>query len=341
MILETISHARAGLIGNPSDGYFGKTLSFTFTNFSARVTMWESPDIQFLPNPVDDAVFSSLDQLRDEIFLYGYYGGIRLLKATTKVFVEYCREQGTVLPQRNFSVRYASNIPRLVGMAGSSAICTAMLKSLTRFFDVHVPQEIIPTLCLNAEIHELNLQAGLQDRVAQVYNGVMFMDFEKQLVTAKGHGVYKRVDKALLPNLYVAYDPTRAEVSGHYHRNLKVLFEQQDNKVVDAMSQFAEYAQQFYDHLLAGETDRLPRLIDANFDLRDSIFSVTEENRRMVAAARRAGASAKFSGSGGAIVGTFENADMFERLERELNTIGCQVIKPHIADATEAASDPK
>ena len=113
MILETVSHARAGLIGNPSDGYFGKTLSFTLTNFTAKVTMWESPDIQFLPNPADDAVFEDLDQLMNEILLYGYYGGIRLLKATTKVFVDYCNQQNISLPKRNFSVQYDSDIPRL------------------------------------------------------------------------------------------------------------------------------------------------------------------------------------------------------------------------------------
>ena len=332
MILETISHARAGLIGNPSDGYFGKTLSFTLTNFSAKVTMWESPDIQFLPNPADDAIFKDLDQLMNEVLLYGYYGGIRLLKATTKVFVDYCHRQNITLPKRNFSVRYESDIPRLVGMAGSSAICTAMFKSLTKFFEVDISKKIMPTLCLNAETQELNLQAGLQDRVAQVYNGVMYMDFDEELVTSRGYGTYTRVQKELLPNLYVAYDPTRAEVSGHYHRNLKVLFEQQDVKVVDAMGQFAEYAKAFYDYLLDDKTDKLPGLIDANFDLRDSIFNVAEENRRMVMAARDAGASAKFAGSGGAIVGTYEDETMFGQLTDNLEKIGCRVIKPQIPD---------
>ena len=28
MIIQTRAYARAGLIGNPSDGYFGKTISF-------------------------------------------------------------------------------------------------------------------------------------------------------------------------------------------------------------------------------------------------------------------------------------------------------------------------
>ncbi|MBW1696825.1 MAG: GHMP kinase [Deltaproteobacteria bacterium] len=335
MILETVSHARAGLIGNPSDGYFGKTLSFTMTNFSAKVTMWESPDIQFMTNPVDEAVFKDLKQLMDEIYLYGYYGGIRLLKATTKVFVQYCTEHGIDLPQRNFSVRYESNIPRLVGMAGSSAICTAMFRALTQFFDVDIPREIMATLCLNAEVNELSLQAGLQDRVAQVYGGVMFMDFNESLVTRRGYGEYRRVDKSLLPNLYVAYDPTRAEVSGRYHRNLRVLFEQHDSKVVDAMAQFAEYAQRFYDCLLDGNLDELPGLINANFDLRDRIFNVSEENKRMVMTARDAGASAKFAGSGGTIVGTYEDEAMYRRLEKKLGEIGCRAIKPQIPDTLD------
>jgi len=332
MIRETISYARAGLMGNPSDGYFGKTLSFTMTNFSARVTMWESPDIQFLPNPVDEAVFPGVDQLMEEILLYGYYGGIRLLKATTKVFMEYCRDRHLSLPKRNFSVRYESNIPRLVGMAGSSAICTAMFKSLAKFYEVDIPKAIIPTLCLNAETHELQLQAGLQDRVAQVYDGVMFMDFNEQMVTRDGYGIYTRIDTALLPPLYVAYDPTRAEVSGRYHRNLRVLFEQQDCKVVDAMVQFADYAQQAYDCLREGCPEKLPSLINANFDLRDSIFNVSEQNRRMVMTAGQAGASAKFAGSGGAIVGTYEDDVMYCRLDEKLAGIGCCVFKPAIPD---------
>ncbi|MEE9522504.1 MAG: GHMP kinase, partial [candidate division NC10 bacterium] len=76
----------------------------------------------------------------------------------------------------------------------SSAICTAMFKTLTKFFEVDIPREIIATLCLHAETRELNLQAGLQDRVAQVYDGVMFMDFDEKLVSARGYGDYQRVD---------------------------------------------------------------------------------------------------------------------------------------------------
>ena len=82
--------------------------------------------------------------------------------------------------------------------------------------------------------------------------------------------------------------------------------------------------------LVAGRTDALPALVNANFDLRDRIFNVAPANRRMVMTARSAGASAKFAGSGGAIVGTYEDDAQFARLAQALAAIGCQTIKPTI-----------
>ena len=39
--IRTEAFARAGLIGNPSDGYFGKTISFIVRNFPARIELTE------------------------------------------------------------------------------------------------------------------------------------------------------------------------------------------------------------------------------------------------------------------------------------------------------------
>jgi glucuronokinase len=33
MLIHTHSYSRAALIGNPSDGYFGKTIAFTFSKY--------------------------------------------------------------------------------------------------------------------------------------------------------------------------------------------------------------------------------------------------------------------------------------------------------------------
>ncbi len=331
MLIKTRSFARAGFLGNPSDGYFGKTISFAFQNFSAEIVMYETPELGFVPSDVDDATFASPDDLLRDIQLFGYYGGIRLMKAVAKLFFLWCRERGIALPARNFTVRYTSNIPRLVGLSGSSAICTAMLKALQQFYGVQIPLEDAPTLCLEAERDELGIQCGLQDRVIQMYEGCVFMDFDKTLVESSGHGRYERLDTALLPRLYIAYDPQRAEVSGTYHKKLRVLFEEKKPDIVAAMGEFADIAQQGRDALLAGRLDRLPALVDANFDLRDRIFNVAPANRNMVLAARSTGVSAKFAGSGGAIVGIYEDDAQYERLVQALGAIGCQTIRPTVA----------
>lgn len=331
MLIKTRSFARAGFLGNPSDGYFGKTISFAFQNFSAEIVMYETPELGFVPSDVDDATFASPNDLLRDIQLFGYYGGIRLMKAVAKLFFLWCRERGIALPARNFTVRYTSNIPRLVGLSGSSAICTAMLKALQQFYGVQIPLEDAPTLCLEAERDELGIQCGLQDRVIQMYEGCVFMDFDKTLVESSGHGRYERLDPVLLPHLYIAYDPQRAEVSGTYHKKLRVLFEEKKPDIVAAMGEFADIAQQGRDALLAGRLDRLPALVDANFDLRDRIFNVAPANRNMVLAARSTGVSAKFAGSGGAIVGIYEDDAQYERLVQALGAIGCQTIRPTVA----------
>jgi len=331
MLIRTRSFARAGFLGNPSDGYFGKTVSFAFSDFSAELVLYETPELGFIPADVDDATFASPDDLLREIQLFGYYGGIRLLKAVAKLFFLYCRENSIVLPEKNFTVRYTSNIPRLVGLSGSSAICTAMLKAMQLFYGVEIPLEDAPTLCLRAERDELGIHCGLQDRVIQMYEGCVFMDFDKQLVEATGHGRYERLDPALLPKVYIAYDPNRAEVSGKYHKKLRVLFEEKKPDILSAMSEFADIAQQGRDALVERRPEAIPALVNANFDLRDRIFNVADANRRMVLVARSSGASAKFAGSGGAIVGTYEDDAQFERLRSVLAEIGCTTIKPTIA----------
>ena len=338
-VVKARSFARAGFLGNPSDGYFGKTISFSFTEFCVDLRLSESNRLRFVPGEVDDASFESPRQLVRDLRLYGYYGGIRMLKAVSKLFFEYCEEHAISIPEANFTAEYKINIPRLVGLSGSSAICSAMLKALMEFYGVEIPLEEQPTLIMEAERDELGIACGLQDRVAQIYNGLTFMDFDRELVENTGHGRYERLDPSVFSgsslHLYIAYDPRRAEESGKAHRKVKKLFAEQNHDVVAAMREFADIAQQGRDALVAGKLEKIPVLVNANFDLRDRIFNVAEENRRMVMTARTVGASAKFAGSGGAIVGTYEDERQYAALSAALEKIGCVTLKPVIANKAD------
>lgn len=129
MIIETYCHPRAAVIGNPSDGYYGKTIAFLFSNFEAKVQLYHTPELDIQPHRLDKTLFNSIDELVENVNSSGYYGGIRLLKATIKVFYDYCKECNIQLDDRNFTIRYHSNIPLRLGLAGSSAIISACMKA--------------------------------------------------------------------------------------------------------------------------------------------------------------------------------------------------------------------
>ena len=96
------------------------------------------------------------------------------------------------------------------------------------------------------------------------------------------------------------------------------------------MKHFAELAAQGRDALLAGDYDCLGVLMDENFNTRRSIYNLPPWQLEMVDTARACGASAKFAGSGGAIIGIYQGETMFETLTQNLGALGSKVIKPEV-----------
>src|SRR6476469_5907216 len=169
MIITAHAYARAGLVGNPSDGYFGKTISFIIRNYKATVHLWESPHFEIVPTHGDLAKFDSVNAFLRDQRLHGYYGGMRLIKAALKRFNDYCVAHSIEVPERSYTVSFDTDIPRLVGLAGSSAIVVAMIRGLMQFHDIRIPLEELPTLAWSVEREELGIHCGMQDRVVQNY----------------------------------------------------------------------------------------------------------------------------------------------------------------------------
>ncbi len=330
MIIETRAYARAGLLGNPSDGYFGKTISIIVRNFGASVSIYQTPELKIEESDVDLNTFRNIYHMVDSVKLSGYYGGTRLVKAAIKKFAEYCESNNFRLENKNFTIRYRSSIPRQVGLAGSSAIITATMKALMQFFEIEIPKQMLPTLILKAETEELGINAGLQDRVAQVYEGCVYMDFEKEHLLQNGFGKYSQIDPALLPKLYLAYKVELGKVSGAVFSNVRERYDKGDEMVVGTMNEIAEIAEKGKAAILDKNYNTLNQLINRNFDLRCKIMNISESNMEMVTTARKCGASAKFSGSGGAIIGTYEDDEMLRRLIVNLQKVRARVIKPII-----------
>ncbi len=333
LIIRKRIYARAGLLGNPSDGYHGKTISISVRNFWSEVVLYEWDSLEIVLAEHDRAKFRSVYDLAKDVHLHGYYGGIRLVKATIKRFVEYCQAQGIDLHRRNFSIRYESNIPRQVGLAGSSSIIIATLRCLLEYYGVDMPLEIQPTFALAVETEELNIAGGLQDRVIQCYENMVYMDFSQDQahqLNGLRYYAYEPLKLNRQPPLYLAYHTDLSEPTERFHNDIRGRFNRGEEIVVRAMKHFAELAAEGREVLLNNQVDRLKELINENFDTRRSIFRLSNWQVQMVETARQCAASAKFAGSGGAIIGTYESQRMFDHLCTELARIGSKVILPQI-----------
>lgn len=329
-MIETHAYARAGLLGNPSDGYFGKTISFLVRNFRARAIIQPSARLEIRLAKADIPIFENLGDLYQVTRWRGYYGGVRILQALIVRFMDYCRDHNIELEDRNFTIEYESNIPLRLGMGGSSAIIIAALRALCGYFEVEIPLEDQANLALETEVRELGVAAGLQDRVIQVYEGLVYMDFDRALMESRGYGAYERLDPSLLPKLYMAYRTSLSEGTEVFHNNVRQRWLAGDPQVVAAMKTWASYAEEGRRALLDRDLETLDRLINANFDLRARIYRIDEGNLAMIRTARALGATSKFAGSGGAIVGTYTDEAMYAALVEAMRRIGVEVIKPVI-----------
>ena len=330
-IITERAYARAALAGNPSDGYGGKTISLTMNNYCARVVVYSWPELEIIPSASEGVQFASLADLSVDVGRNGYYGALRLVKASIKRFYDYCVEHKINLPAENFTLRYETDVPRGVGLAGSSAIIVATFRALMRFYGVEIPQPILPDWILSVEKAELGIEGGLQDRVAQVYGGLTYMNFDAAFTARHGHGDYVSLDASQLPPLYLAYQTDLAEPSDVVHNDLRARYNAGDKAVHAAMNELADITDAARAAIESGDVAALGQQINANFDVRDRIMKVVAGHKAMIIAARGAGASANFAGSGGAILGTYsgEHAD-FEKLKSALGALGCKVVVPRV-----------
>jgi len=139
------SCARAGLLGNPGDAYGGKAIGLAVRNFRACVTIAPADRLTLRPGPSDRLDFPGLREACGTLRRTGCEDGMRLLRAALSRFSGQFPELLALPdddPRVRFEMRYETDVPRQVGLAGSSAIITAALRALARWFGV----EIAPAL---------------------------------------------------------------------------------------------------------------------------------------------------------------------------------------------------
>jgi len=208
------------------------------------------------------------------------------------------------------------------------------------FYGVAISRHSLANLVLRVENNELGIPAGLQDRVAQSYQGAVFMDFDRKLMESRGYGEYEALNPAKLPPLYIAYREDLSEGTEVYHNDLRARWQRGEPDVLEAMEFWADLTVKLRAAIDAGDRSEMHRILNANFDKRASLYDVGEGNRDMVMTARKTGASAKFAGSGGAIVGIYDDEAMYAKLVEAFEPKGIRVIKPELAPGLATGEQP-
>lgn len=325
-----VAPARAGLLGNPSDVYGGKTLAFAYQNQFASVHIAAAEQFTLA-----DGAPGQLDFARPETLTHALHSpntstGERLLRAALIRFgarFPQLRELPSGDPRLHFSLQFQSTIPMQVGLAGSSAIIVAALRALCHWFSVELPPHAIAETALAAETEELHITAGPMDRVIQAFGGVLLMDFAQP---QSSHS-YQRIEARSLPPLVIAWDPNGSEPSGAVHQEVRKRWLANDPAVRTAIARFPALVDAGMKALSKGDPQAFRNAVDENFDTRAGIWRVRARDHEMIAIARQRGAAAKFAGSGGAIVAVLRSEEDAPSLESAYQTAGYRTLRPVLA----------
>jgi glucuronokinase len=286
-----VAPGRAALAGNPSDGYGGAVLAVAFSEIAAEVEVPHQHEPVLVRSPPS------------------------LIAATITRFARDFAPSAANCP-----VTWRTSIPRSVGLGGSSAIVIATLRALCERHQVTLEPGPLAELALAIEVEDLGIAAGPQDRVAQAYGGLTFMDF------ATSPPRYERLDPALLPPLLIAWRPAAAQASGDVHEPLTVRFARGEPVVRYGMRRLAAAAREGHRALLVGDLPGFRHAVDASFDIRRELVALDPRHVEMISVARGAGAAANYTGSGGAIVCACLDQDHRRAVCEALRDAPCEVL---------------
>lgn len=271
--------ARAALAGNPSDLYGGAVLAVPLTAFTARAEVVE-------PRAGADPCGAGERRLVDAVL-------------------------ARVAPGEAIDLRVTTDIPRSVGLAGSSAIVLAALDALAGRVPLPADAVGLAQLALSIERDDLGIPAGLQDRVVQAVGAPVLVD-------VGGAAPDVSVLRPGAPfRIAVAWCAAAGGESGAYHRALRAQLSAADA----AMGELGALARSAAQAFTAGDAVELRRLMAESARLRARAAPLPAAHIRLAEAVTRAGLAPNSTGSGGAVCAVVTDDDQLARLPSELDPI--------------------
>lgn len=279
---------RAGIVGNPTDGYGGTVISCSVGR-RARTEI-EAADALLVTISGQTRRF---DGKREEFVLADDY--FDCLRAV----ISYLR-----LYDLRAKIDVTTTVPMQAGLAGSTALLVSLVSALQTFLGNDVRGHHLAEMVRQIEINYLKIQCGYQDQYMAVFGGLNYMDFrEKEFYRSLDREVYATVEPLHpyvtdLPFLVVHTGKRR--VSGAILKPIRDRWTDGDPAVVRGYDRIAHLARRGKRAILAGDWRMLGTLMNDNHRIQQELGASGQENDRVINAALAGGAlGAKLAGAGG------------------------------------------
>ncbi len=311
---------RCGIIGNPTDMYGGAVLSCS-VGMRARVTVTPAAELVLETAGRTCSIVTRRD-LRPQ--------GDRFDVA--RAVLDYLHLVGRERPRLTVRVRYESEIPLRSGLAGSTALVVALLRSLLAWQGKHPGPYRLAEKARYVELNYLKVVCGYQDAYMCTFGGLNYMDF-------RGKQFYRREEAELFATVEPLADYVPAlpfvlgftgvqHASSAVHKPLRERWLDGEPAVVQGYERITEIARMGKKALLLGDWPTLGRLMNENHAIQRDLGGSGESNERLIAAALAAGAlGAKLAGAGdgGTIIALWPWEDTAP-LEEALRRAGASAI---------------
>jgi len=314
--------ARANLLGNPSDLYGGAVVGCSVP-LRAHVTIEAGEALTLHGGEQSVRLVERADlTLR----------GDRFDAARAALAAEFGPASAGAPPLPALRICYRSEIPYGSGLAGSTALLAALLVGLAAWRGETLSPYHLAERSRATERQLLGVACGWVDPYLCSFGGFRYVDLGgKQRDDAAPGELYATVEDLApyVPELpFVLAFTGVAHHSGSVHAPIRRRWEDGEPAVVRAYQRMTALAREGKRALLHGDWAELGALFDENHALTRELGGSGDADERLIAAARRAGASgAKLAGAGGGgtIVALWPDPDA-SALEQALRRAGATAL---------------
>ncbi|HUU29230.1 MAG TPA: hypothetical protein VM123_15600 [archaeon] len=286
-MIEASAPARAGIIGNPTDGYGGSLISCTLScRAKARISAARHLELAFAGQET---------VIRDE-------AGLRLdggVFDIAKSVIRYLR-----LADKRFRLEGESDIPYRSGLAGSTAMLAAAFGAVCAFHGLKMNRYQLAETIRYIELNYMDIQCGYQDQYMTVFGGLNYIDFRtKEIYRDPEEEVYATVEPLAdfvekLPLVVIHTGVQR--ISGNVLKPIRERWADGDPAVIEGYQEIAELARLGKKALMRGDWETLGSLMNRNHEIQKELGASGKVNDRFIGLALEKGAlGAKLAGAGG------------------------------------------